>query len=54
MNAMQAIRAMVAMLGAAFGANDEYAAAAAYEMTLLMLCSLAVACDVATFSVFQQ
>jgi hypothetical protein len=54
MNAMQTVRAMVAMLGSAIGAYDEYAATAAYEMTLMMLFSLAVAYSSATFSVLQR
>lgn len=54
MNAMQAVRAMVAMLGAAIGAYDEYAAAAAYEMTLLVLRCFAVAKYGATLLMLQR
>lgn len=54
MNAVQAVRAMVSMLGAAIGANDEYAAAAAYEMTLMMLRCFAVAKYGATLLMLQR
>jgi hypothetical protein len=54
MNAVQAVRAMVSMLGATIGAYDEYAAAAAYEMTLLVLRCFAVAKYGATLLMLQR